>query len=306
MSYRPLTDLWICTRPKTSYYGAFPAGFLERARYLLGVTINDPVLHICGGKVREYQSGPMKGKGLGRNDCTLDLNIDLEPDFFLDARRIGTSPGDVFPYWTPGATDAQTVETGEFEITADGEAPFAYGARNPWAACLIDRPYTAGDHENYDVDADVFPENLNDLLRRALSITRIGGRVGVLDYFLPRPPKEGVQFVALVAVSTGWNQRARWYSVFERVAHNPLEFNVTGKDEETGSEDVPEPEPIETAPGSYIVGTREDFAPSPPKRRATKKKAKAKKTKKKAKTKKKTKKRAASKPAAPFAGGTPF
>ena len=36
MSYRPITDVMILARSKTKYYGAFPAGFLSRARWELG------------------------------------------------------------------------------------------------------------------------------------------------------------------------------------------------------------------------------------------------------------------------------
>lgn len=269
MSYRPITDLWMLCRSKVgNYYGAYPSGFLERARALLGVTINDPVLHVCGGRVKDYQSGPMKGKGLGPNDRTVDLDPELEPDFLLDARRIGVSPGDVFPYWEAGDPQA----CGMFDVTKEGDGPFAYGKRQPWYGVLLDRPYTETDAAEYAVGAEVFPSNINDLLRRCLSVTRIGGRVGVLDYVFPRPPREGVRLVALIGVSTGWNNRARWFSVFERVAHNPLEFNVTGEcteDEEMAA----------TIPESGA----EDFAsPSPAVRIDT-----AKKTKKKIRAKKK-------------------
>ena len=58
MTYRPITDTWILTRAKLkrghTFYGAYPGGFPERARALLGVTINDPVLHVCGGKIKYY------------------------------------------------------------------------------------------------------------------------------------------------------------------------------------------------------------------------------------------------------------
>lgn len=66
MSYRPITDMW----------------FLARAK-LLGVTINDPVLHVCGGKAKLY---PYKG-GFGPNDATLDLDPALKPDWLQDARE---------------------------------------------------------------------------------------------------------------------------------------------------------------------------------------------------------------------------
>lgn len=83
MGYRPITDTWILARPKVRYYGAYPAGFLERARALLGVTIDDPVLHVCSGMVRAY---PYRN-GFGINDKTLDLDSELRPDFVRDARE---------------------------------------------------------------------------------------------------------------------------------------------------------------------------------------------------------------------------
>lgn len=79
MSYRPICDTWILARPKVKYYGAYPSGFLERARALLGVTINDPVLHVCSGMVRDYPF-----RGLGPNDRTVDIDGRLDPDFCID------------------------------------------------------------------------------------------------------------------------------------------------------------------------------------------------------------------------------
>lgn len=234
MGHRPITDFWMLCRGKTGYYGTYPAGFVERARALLGVQLYDPVLHICSGAVMEYQSGPMKCKGVGPNDCTLDLDPALEPDFLLDARRIGVSPGDVFPYWQPiGPDKSEGVNIGMFDCT-DGEGAFAYhqGAdeRRPWPACLIDRPYTDADAEHYGPGAANYPSNPNDLLRRALAITQVGGRVGMIDYYWPRPPKVGVALVAAVAVTVGWGNRVRIFSVYEKTAFNPLEYNVTGDD----------------------------------------------------------------------------
>jgi len=86
MSYRPITDTWILARAKlrggSKYYGAYPGGFPERARALLGATISEPVLHVCGGMARLY---PYRG-GFGPNDKTLDLAEETVPDFLQDAR----------------------------------------------------------------------------------------------------------------------------------------------------------------------------------------------------------------------------
>lgn len=87
-NYRPITDVWLLARAKLrnghKLYGAYLGGYLERARSLLGVSIYDPVLHVCGGRVRSY---PYPDRGLGPNDRTLDLDPAMEPDFLQDARE---------------------------------------------------------------------------------------------------------------------------------------------------------------------------------------------------------------------------
>jgi hypothetical protein len=179
LSYRPITDVWILARSKTKYYGAFPAGFLSRARNLLGVGPDGAVLHICSGKIREYPF-----KGLGPYDKTLDLDPACNPDFLQDARD-------------PLPSNSENY----------------FGA---WDAVMIDRPYTETDAKRYVPGADKLPD-LNDLLKRALQIVPLGHRVGVLDYVWPHPGKFG-QEVATIGVGTGRNARARWFTCWERVA----------------------------------------------------------------------------------------
>ena len=86
MSYRPITDVWFLARAKLKggkkYYGAYLGGFPERARALLGVTIDQSVLHVCGGFAKFYPYSA----GFGPNDKTLDLNAACEPDYLQDAR----------------------------------------------------------------------------------------------------------------------------------------------------------------------------------------------------------------------------
>ena len=86
MSYRPVTDTWFLARAKlkggVKYYGAYLGGFPERARVLIGATITEPVLHVCGGMARAY---PYVG-GFGLADKTLDLDPNTRPDFLSDAR----------------------------------------------------------------------------------------------------------------------------------------------------------------------------------------------------------------------------
>ena len=85
VSYRPITDTWLLARCKykggVKRYGGYLGGFPERARALLGVSINDPVLHVCGGLARQY---PYAG-GFGPADATLDLDPNVAPDFQQDA-----------------------------------------------------------------------------------------------------------------------------------------------------------------------------------------------------------------------------
>jgi hypothetical protein len=88
VNYRPITDLVIPARPKLKgghkYYGAYPAGLLERARALLGVRITEPVLHVCAGMTRHY---PYPRFAVGPNDRMLDLDPALDPDYLQDARE---------------------------------------------------------------------------------------------------------------------------------------------------------------------------------------------------------------------------
>lgn len=203
MSYRPITDVWIPGRPKVKgIYGAYPAGFVERARALLGVGINDPVLHVCAGKVREYPLSAAAGRpmayphrALGPNDRTLDLDPNVDPDFCQDARK----PFPLLP---------------RLERTARGSIVFK--RRGLWPAILCDPPYTEEDATHYHVGAKVLPK-ARTLLLNGLDAVRIGGRVGILHYVAPQPPKDRAKFVALVLVFVGYENRGRLFSVYERL-----------------------------------------------------------------------------------------
>jgi hypothetical protein len=187
-NYRPITDTWILARSKVKYYGAYPAGFLHRARALLGVKPADPVLHVCAGKIREYPF-----RGLGRNDKTVDLDPAMSPDYLLDVRH---------------GLPCQNHRNGGHTIACEL-------LECNWPAILIDRPYSLEDATHYAPGPDVLP-NLNTLLKSALSMVDVGHRVGVLDYLWPHPGKIGTE-VAVVSVYTGRNNRGRTFTVFERV-----------------------------------------------------------------------------------------
>lgn len=173
MSYRPITDVWILARPRTKYYGSYPLGFLHRARALLGVVDTDPVLHVCGGKVKEYPY-----RGYGPNDATVDLDPALAPDFVQDVRE---------PLPLPGV----------------------------WAAVLADPPYSADDAAHYAVGAGVFPSS-SEVLKRCCEAVREGGKVGIIHYEWPAPPKDWKE-VAVIAVGCGRRGKARWFTVWEKV-----------------------------------------------------------------------------------------
>jgi len=193
VGYRPITDAWILARPKVKYYGAYPAGFLSRARALLGVGRTGAVLHVCGGKVRDYP-GPHMGiyyRGLGPNDKTLDLDPSLDPDYVHDAR--------------------QPFPLRKLSPTGVGGESLAV----KWDAVLIDRPYTPADAAHYAPGPDRLPTSAQ-VVGHALAAVGVGGKVGILDYEWPRPPKDAVE-VAVVFVTTGRGNRARQFTVFERL-----------------------------------------------------------------------------------------
>lgn len=194
MSYRPITDTWILARAKLlagqKYYGAYLGGFPERARVLLGVTLSDSVLHVCGGKARFY---PYK-RGFGANDKTVDLNPDLKPDFIRDVRE-------PLPcQWCPTRED-------------EGECEGRDGGL--WPAILADPPYSEEDAKSYMPGAEKYP-NPNALVRNCINSVRIGGRVGFLHYLWPACPKNAME-VAIIAVKCGRNGRARQLTVLERL-----------------------------------------------------------------------------------------
>lgn len=175
--YRPICDAWIMGRPKVKRYGSFPGGFLHRGIALLGVGADARVLHVCGGAVRQYPY-----KGLGPNHRTLDLDPLVQPDYLRDARE---------PFPLP-----------------DGAAH--------WDAALIDRPYSEPDADHYPPGRLALP-SAELLIKNAIAVLPIGGRVGILDYTWPSPPKNATE-VAVIAVFMGRRNRARNYIVFEKVA----------------------------------------------------------------------------------------
>lgn len=189
MSYRPITDLWFLARAKLKggrkYYGAYLGGFPERARVLLGAAIDDPVLHVCGGMARFYPYSA----GFGPYDATVDLDPATEPDFLQDA----TAP-------LPVSTTFDTI-TGN-RITT------------PWRAMLADPPYSEADAEHYVPGAAKYPAP-NAIVKGMIAALPVGGRCGIIHYLVPQCP-DNAKFIACVGVVSGFNNRMRAFSVFEK------------------------------------------------------------------------------------------
>jgi len=173
--------MWILARAKLKegrrYYGAYPGGFPERARVLLGASLNTPVLHVCGGMARFYPYS----RGFGPYDKTLDLDPETSPDFLQDARL-----------------------------------PYPLSDRGLWRAILMDPPYSEEEAANYKVGSSKYPRP-GSLLANAMVALRLGGRVGIIHYLVPKTP-EGARFVAVAGVMVGQNNRLRAFTVFEKEA----------------------------------------------------------------------------------------
>ncbi len=190
-NYRPICDEWLLARPKVSYYGAYPNGFLERARALLGVGWWDPVLHVCSGKIWDY---PGK-RGVGPSDCAVDLDPDLCTDPALQARQ-----------WV---ADVRHILPTPYSMNAPG-----FEDVNLWPALLADPPYTITDAAHYAVGSAVLPAPAA-LVADMLKVVEPGGKVGILHYQFPRPPKDTI-LVAKISMSMGWGNTDRVFTVFER------------------------------------------------------------------------------------------
>lgn len=186
-NYRPICDNWILARAKLKdgkkYYGAYPGGFPERARVLIGCPLDIPMLHVCGGMARYY---PYR-RGFGVRDKTMDLNPDCNPDFLMDCRE------KIWPdKWVESESSAWW-----------------------WGGILIDPPYSEEDAAKYVVGADKYP-NPRQLVATAINTLRVGYRVGILHYRWPRPPTNAI-CVAKIDVTVGYENRSRIFAVYERI-----------------------------------------------------------------------------------------
>ena len=180
MSYRPITDVWILARSKVKYFGAYPAGFLQRARDLLTVPVDEQVLHVCSGRVRDY---PYSGFGVG--DVTMELDASLDPDIYADASVAG----------------AYKAAKEKFR-----------GIRG----VLADPPYSEAFAEKYAPGATALPSPDKIIEYSLRYVLPIGGRVGILGLTWPRYPKSISRQIAVVAVYVGNGNLGRTFAVYER------------------------------------------------------------------------------------------
>jgi hypothetical protein len=190
MTYRPITDVMILARPKHKYYGAYPAGFVERGRLMLGAQIDDAILHVCSGRVRDYPFA-----GVGPSDMTVDIDKKTKPDVVMDVRK-----------------DLPDVPHIPRHLNC---------ASKRWRAMMVDTPYSEDEAGNYACGSAAYPQP-GPLLKLCLERVRPGGRVGFLHWLWPNPPKmvDGcvIKEVFVALVTTGRGSRARHYVVFEKVA----------------------------------------------------------------------------------------
>jgi hypothetical protein len=171
-----LSGIWALAHPRTGYHGAFPYGFLERARVAIGCGEEDSVLHVCSGAVAKYPYW-----GFGPCDYTLDIRTDVDPDFCQDARD-------------------------EWSIPPD--CAFGYGG------VIIDPPYDRENQERYGVAESKLP-TCKQLLQNAEKALRVGGRVGILHWIVPAPV-EGLIQIGVFGVIAGTNCRIRAFTVYEK------------------------------------------------------------------------------------------
>jgi hypothetical protein len=182
LSYRPISDFWWLARCKykggVKRYGGYLGGFPERARRLIGASIHDPVLHICGGMANLY---PYAG-GYGYFDERQDLDATCNPEYLLD------------------------VNLGIPDTPKGGQK---------WGGMIADPPYSEEDAEKYSPGSVRYP-NPHRLVQSAIDSLQSGLKVGIIHYIIPRCPKNA-KFIACVGIGCGFANRIRAFSVYEKV-----------------------------------------------------------------------------------------
>ena len=176
-SYRPICDSFLLAPSKVGYYGAYPNGFLQRARCLL-CRMDESLLHVCAGKVRDYP-----GYGFGHLDKTLDVNPLLAPDYCQDARQPWAVPPQVAILIDPPYTPADAAKYGQYSMGVDFTS-------------ILPTP--------------------GELLERAWEVLQPGGKVGLLHQFHPKLKKPDARLVAIIQVIQGAGQQPRALTIWEK------------------------------------------------------------------------------------------
>ena len=95
---------------------------------------------------------------------------------------------------------------------------FLQDARKPlpggFKAMLADPPYSEPDADQYFPGAAKYPKP-NEIVANMLCALEPGQRCGIIHYILPSPPKNA-RFVAAAGIISGFNNRIRIFSVFEK------------------------------------------------------------------------------------------
>lgn len=179
-NYRPATDVWILARSKTKGYDG--RGYY--GGYPAGFLERARMFMGVGydDRVLHVCGGcvrnyPYPRYAIGNNDLTVDMDPAVNPDFCCDVREPLPEAG-------------------------------------TWDAIIADPPYTVQDAEHYSVGSEVLP-SASKLVANCLAAVKPGGRVGILHYVWPRPPK-GTRLVATVCVLVGFGNQGRLFTVFER------------------------------------------------------------------------------------------
>lgn len=187
--YRPICDTWWLARckykGKVKRYGGYLGGFPERARVLIGCPLDQPLLHVCGGLAKQY---PYQ-RAIGPLDKTMDLDFSVEPDFLMDVRS---------PDWPLGIGGEPRINP---EIW--------------WGGILADPPYSEPDAEMYPPGQETYP-NPHDIVKTGINVLRVGYRIGIIHYIVPRCPKNA-KFIGFVGIGCGFQNRIRAFSVYERI-----------------------------------------------------------------------------------------
>lgn len=176
MGYRPITDIWFLARAKLKGDKKYYGAYLGGFPERARVLLGASI----STPVLHVCGGMAKNYpyagGFGPNDSTLDLDPATNPDFHQDAR-----------------------------------VPFP----SKWDAILMDPPYSEVDATHYVPGASNYPTP-NQLIANAVDALRIGGRVGIIHYSLPKLDPR-CKFIACAGVLCGFNNRIRVFSVFEKL-----------------------------------------------------------------------------------------